>query len=87
MTMSNIQDVPRSLVLNGISFFAADINYLKSLFPVYDFVTLLKSDIRQNSILQKAMMAEAVVCNMVQTDGDSAMLSLSQDGRLLLEKY
>lgn len=85
--MSFIQDVPRTLVLNGISFSAQDVYDLKQMFPVLDYVTLPKRQIRESVLLQKCLLAEAIACNSVQTGTDSAALNLTQDGKLLIAKY
>lgn len=84
--MSFIQDVPRTLVLNDQPFTVPEIRYLKGLFPHLDMVVLPKIKIRLDVTLQKSLRAGAVLCGTVQTSGDTAMLSLTQDGRLLLGK-
>lgn len=83
--MSFIQDIPRTLLLNDEPFTAPDIVYLKTLFPHLDMAVLNKRAIRSDQILQRAIRSGAVLCNAVQT-GDTAMLSLTQDGRALLGK-
>ena len=82
--MSFIQDVPRTLVLNGFPFTGADIFELKQLFPVLDMVNLKKRRIRQDILIQKAMQAGALLCLNVQTSNDCATLNLTQDGKLLV---
>lgn len=85
--MSFIQDVPRTLILNGISFSGPEIFHLNQLFPVLDYVTLPKRKIRESTLLQKCLLAEAIACNSVQTGTDTAVLNLTQDGKLLIAKF
>lgn len=82
--MSFIQDFPRTLALNQEMFTVGDIQYLKTLFPQMHMAVLPKDKIRSDTILQKAIRAGAILCNLVQTTGNTAMLSVTQDGRALL---
>jgi hypothetical protein len=81
---ATITDTPRSIAINGISFFVDEIQTLQSYFPVYDQVTLDKTLIRQTVVFQKALSAGVLVSNRLDF-GQTTTLNLSQDGRALLE--
>ena len=84
--MSFIQDIPRMFVLNEEPFTIQDVQYLLALFPLMDMAVLDKALIRKDDILQRAIRAGVLLCNGAQASGPSVMLSLTQDGRLLLGK-
>jgi hypothetical protein len=81
---ATITDTPRSIAINGVSFFVEDIQTLQSYFPVMDMVVLDKVLIRETPVLQKALAAGVVVSNRLDF-GSTTTLNLSQDGRALLE--
>jgi hypothetical protein len=83
--MASIQDIPRTLIMNGQSFADSEVKYLQSVFPDLDMAILPKAQIRQDRTLQKAILAGAVLYNTVEY-GSNATLNLSQDGRALLGK-
>lgn len=83
---SFIEDIPRTLIMNDEDFSEGDLRYLLSLFPDMDMAIIDKRSIRQDTVLQKAIASGAIVCNIVQTTGTTAQLSLTQDGRVLLGK-
>jgi len=78
-----IRDVPRKLVLRDVEFTEGEIDQLVVLFPVMDMVQVAPEVVRSNQILQKALLAGAVVCNSISTP---VVLNLTQDGRALLAK-
>ena len=85
MSSDTIIDQPRTLTMNGVTFLVSEVAELQALFPTLDMLILPKQEIRDNVILQKAILSGAVVNKLMQA-GDSATLNLTQAGRALLGK-
>lgn len=86
MSEFDIKDVPRTFQINGESFTEANVKYLKSYFPEMDMAHFDKKKLRKDLVVQKAIRSGVVLCNAAQTDGHTAILSLTQTGRVLLGK-
>lgn len=83
--MQGITEIARKFVLNSIEFSEQEVADIKALFPKMDMAVMKKKEITRSKCLQKALKAGAVLTMSIQP-GDNVTLSLSQQGRFLLER-